>query len=156
MEASALFDLVKRNFRYLLEECEFSAISEEKLPHYDNAEMLFQAVDCRIRVGLDMGAVYVDVSSIASPDYWYDLATILAYLTQGRVRHWDFNIAPNADYDSKVEKQVQGMAEILRPYCAQIRELSRQGVLDQKRAELDDIGKQLANEWFDKLTSKHK
>jgi hypothetical protein len=140
MDAPVFFDLVKSNFRYLVEECDFSVISEEKLPYFDNAEIVFQAVDCRIRVGLDRGDVYVQVSSISSPDYWYELATILAYLTEGRVRNWEYDLPSIIDhYDARIEKQVQGMAEILRPYCAQIRELSRQGILDQKRAELKDI-----------------
>jgi len=150
MEASTFFRLVKDNLQYLIEEYGFIVLKEEIYPRFDNVEIVFQSPDFRVRVARDKGDVLLHISSLVSPEYWYDLRTIVAYLTKGAVRGWDYDFSPDDDYDLKLEGEVKQDTGVLRLYCAQIRDLARQGILEQKRAEMHEIMTQLIREWFEK------
>ncbi len=140
MTEPTFFDQVKKHFHYLIEQYGFSVIHEEVFPSFDNAEVVFQSQDCRIRVLRERGEIYVDASPLPPIDYWVDLASIVKFLTQG-TESWQYEHI-GGDYESRIEWQLVRVAEKLRPYIMQVCELFRKEVFERKRSELEEFKQQ--------------
>lgn len=137
MERLTFFDQVRKHFRYLVDEYEFSVVSEETYPHFDNVAVVLLSENCRIRVSMDRSEVYISVAPLSPfKEYWLDLGTIIEYLTQGGDNSWDFEIPHYDDYDARIEWQVAKLADILRPYCDRICGLFRKEVHEQEMEKL--------------------
>lgn len=135
MTRTTFFDQVKKHFHYLLDEYGFSLVHEEVFPSFDNAELVFQSRDCRIRVLRERGEIYVDASPLPPTDYWVDLATIVGFLTQG-IDAWQYEYI-SGDYEFRIERQLAKTADKLRSYIGQICELFRDENFAQRRSELE-------------------
>lgn len=147
MERIMFFDLIEHYFQYLINDYGFSVIAKEVYPNFDNAEMILQSNGCRIRVLRERGQVFVDVGPLPPRNNWYDLATLIAYLTRG-ANTWEYKIPDHGDYEYKVEWQVMRLADILRPYCAQICKLFHKGIMEQTCTELKEfMDQQFRKKW---------
>jgi len=151
MTQPTFFDQVKKHFHYLIEQYGFSVIHEEVFPSFDNAEVVFQSHDCRIRVLRERGEIYVDASPLPPTDYWVDLVSIIRFLTQG-TDTWQYEHI-SGDYEFRIEWQLARVADKLRPYIRQICELFRNEVFARKRSELEEFKhQQFVEKWGKYLT----
>lgn len=155
MKHSRFFDQVEKHFDYLVDEYEFVVVSRETYPPFDNAEVVLQSKECRIRVVRDRGEVYVSAAPLPpSEECWFDLGIIIDYLTQGGDNSWDFKIPRQDDYDTRIEWQIRKLAAILRVYCARICELFSKDVFAKTCAELKEFMAQRFTARWGQHTSK--
>jgi hypothetical protein len=150
MNFSLIFDQVEKHFRYLIDEYGFSVVSKKLYDSFDNAIIVLQSKECRIRVIRERGLVLLDVAPVSSPEETYGLATLIAYLTKEAEPLNDE--VPDYDYDDDddpgSERQVERLARSLQRYYPQIRELFRKETFDKERADLKDlINLRIKNRW---------
>jgi hypothetical protein len=139
MKIPALYEQIRTSFRYLVDEHGFVVAREETLPHYADAQVVFQSADCCFAVVRDMDVIYVNVSSAVSPESWWPLQTVVEYMTKERPTDWYDEFPADADVDTKEKWLIDRLAEVLRPYCTAICELVRQGDLEQHASDLRKI-----------------
>lgn len=152
MMDTSFFDQVRKHFRYLVDEFGFSIAREEKFPHFDFAEVVLQSKDCQIRLSREKGDVFLHISPLLPSQYWISLGTVIAYLSQETDNSWKYweNRPGNLDnYDSRIEWELGQLAQVLRPYVAQICALFRRESFEQKKAELIAMAHKLAEEWWE-------
>jgi len=141
IERVAFFDQVKKHFRYLIDDYGFSVVYErydEKV--FGNCIVVFQSKDCRIRVVLDRGDIFVQIGPLSAPavwspassHLWFDLGTIIAFLTQEAKAdraEW-FYIPPDEplDHDARIDWQLNKLADTLQSYGKQILSLFTEGI----------------------------
>jgi len=154
MHNSLFFDQVEQHFRYLVDEYGFSVICRERYESFDNAEVIIQSRDCRIRILREKGQVFVDAAPLPPSEDWFDLTEITAYLSQG-ADSWKYETPDRGDYDSRIEWQVKRLADILRSYLPQICELFRKGIFEQKLAKLLEFRNQQFKERWGQYVRKN-
>jgi hypothetical protein len=140
MPAPDFFAQVKKHFRYLFDEYGFSVVSEEITNHMDVCEILLQSKEWRIRIGREIGDVFVHVSPSSTPDIWFDLGDVITFLDPESEEAKKLWFAPepdrSTDYATRIHLQLRWDADKLRPYCDGIKHLFREDVFKQKQAEL--------------------
>jgi hypothetical protein len=141
---SSIFDYVEKYFRYLIDEHGFSVISKKLYDSFDNATIILQSNGFRILVVRERGYVGLAIAPLSSPLEWYDLGTLIPYLTK-ETEQLDDEPPDSADYDARIEWTVERLASALRRYYPQIRELFRDETFDEKRADLKNF-KELISE----------
>lgn len=137
--SARFFNQVKKHFQYLIDQYGFSVVREQRFPHFDYAEVVFQSQECRISVFREKGVILVFISPPAPlEEHWVDLGTVITYLSHGTDDSWNFRI-PDLEYNARVEWQLATLSRILRPYCAQLGDLFRPENFAQKKSELQAL-----------------
>ena len=112
---STFAKLTERRFQFLRDHG-FRVTRRIVYPSFDNAEVVLDSNRCRIRVSRDRGTVDVDLASPAPSEIWFDLATVVYYLSGGSEKVWDYRLPDLATYDQRIAWQLQRWADILDPY----------------------------------------
>lgn len=154
MESPRFFDQVKKQFRFLIDDFQFSISEELSFPNvFGNCLVLMQSKDCRIRVVLERGQVFIDVSplSTSAPDLsssWFDLMVIAAFVAQGSPQERlayaqpDDSLGPEA----RIDWQLSRLSGILRSNWENILDLFSQDTFEKKKQELADFRRKWAEE----------
>ncbi len=138
MSLSLFFDQVERHFRYLIDDCGFSVVKKKRYKSFDNAEIILHSKKCHIRVLRERGHISVDAGPALLIEEWYDLATLISYLTK-EAEQLKYKIPEYEDYDAEVEWQVERLAGILQTYYVQICELFHRETYNKKRVDLKNF-----------------
>lgn len=138
MNFRLIFDLIDEHFSYLIDGYGFSIVSKKLYDSSDYAKIVLQSKECRIRVLRERGEIFVDAGPLSAVEEWYDLATLIAYLTK-ETEQFEYKIPDYGDYDARVEWQLERLAAILQRYYTEICELFRRGTFDEKRADLKEF-----------------
>ncbi len=147
MKRPAFFDQVKKHFQFLIDDHGFAMLYERGPEGFGNCLVVLQSSDCRIIVALDRGQVFVYASPLSAPDDWFDLSTIIAFLTQGPgADKWEYQFPDTGFDDDYNERQLARLVGILKPYWNQIFRLFREDVFKQKRKELAEFIKKRSDE----------
>ena len=112
--------------------------------------IVLQSDDCRLRFFKDRGEVFIAASPHWSPPSWqagpwYDLAVIVAFLTQGKEK---LELEPKL---GEVEQQLIQLTTVLRLHCDEIVELFRSNTFQQKQSDLELFKDQLNDQFWDRL-----
>ncbi len=67
----------------------------------------------------EKGCILVDISPAALPEYWYDLATILTFLTGDEIPV-PYDTQDDADYETGIDHQLGYWAGILETHYPRI------------------------------------
>jgi len=144
METSSFFDLIEKHFLYLVDEDRFSVVKRKRYDSFDNTEIVLQSQECRIRVLRERGQVFVEAGPLLSTEEWYDLATLIAYLTR-ETEELNYEIPDYSDYDTRIEWQVKRLAGILKIHYVQICELFRKKTFNKDLKKF--INSRLKKRW---------
>ena len=137
MDFSLFSDQVEKHFRYLIDKHGFSVV-KKKLHDSQYAMIVLQSKECRIRVLREREDIFVDAGPRSSTEEWYDLGTLIAYLTRG-TEQVEFEVPDYDDYDARIEWQVERLVGILQRYHTQICDLFRKETFDKERDDLKDF-----------------
>ena len=138
VDFSLIFDQVEKHFRYFIDERGFSIVSKKLHDSFDNTTIVLQSEEFRILVMRERGFVGAAIAPLSSPNAWYGLGTLIPYLTKEAEQLNLNDEAPDdADYDARIEWIVERLASTLRKYYPQIRELFRDEIFAEKRADLE-------------------
>jgi hypothetical protein len=137
MDFSLFCDQVEKHFRYLIDKHGFSVVKKKP---YDSqyAMIVLQSKECRIRVLREREDIFVHAGPPSATEEWYDLGTLIAYLTRG-TEQVEFEVPDYDDYNARIEWQVKRLADIFHTYYIQICDLFRKETFDKERADLKDF-----------------
>ena len=108
-------ELAERRFHFLKDRG-FHVTRRIVYPSFDNAEVVYDSSRCRIRLSRDRSIVDVDLASPAPSEVWFDLGTVIYYLTDGHDRTWDFDVPDLDRGEQRTDWQLGRLAEILMSY----------------------------------------
>ena len=146
--SSTIVDQIKKHFDYLFIEYGFQIISETHFESFGNWAIVLQSDACRLRFFNDRGEVFIAASPLWSPPSWqagpwYDLASIVAFLTQGKEK---LELEPKL---GEIEQQLMQATEVFRIYCDQIIESFREDTFQKNQSELELFKDQLDEQYWD-------
>jgi hypothetical protein len=155
MVSVLFFNQVEKYFHYLVDEYGFSVVEKKQHDSFDNAKVVLRSEECCIRVTREKGYVEVGAGP-SSEEIWYDLPTLVAYLTEGdeELQYDVPDYDDDFDYDARIEWQLKKLASILPKYLGRICELFRGDNFDRKRAELKDFLRSRFEKWATQLMRK--
>jgi len=119
-------------------------VKRKRYDSFDNTEIVLQSQECRIRVLRERGQVFVEAGPLLSTEEWYDLATLIAYLTR-ETEELNYEIPDYSDYDTRIEWQVKRLAGILKIHYVQICELFRKKTFNKDLKKF--INSRLKKRW---------
>jgi hypothetical protein len=159
MERPIFFDQVKQHLQFLIDDYQFSVIEERYYPDaFGDCLVLMQSRDCRVSVGLDRGAVFVKVGSLAaadldSPNSWFDIMNVTAFVTQGSPQEpLAYELPDDAlDPAAKTDWQLSRLSKILQLNWENILHLFSHDVFEKKQQELVDFGRKRLEERLKQL-----
>ena len=146
--ASLFFDQVEKHFRYLIDDYGFSVVRKKQYDSFDNAKIVLKSKECCVRVTRERGYVEIDAGP-PSGEIWYDLATLVAYLSKEteELRYDIPDYGDDFDYDARIEWQVKKLSSIFPKYYLQICELFCGETFEEKRMELKNFGRMRFEKW---------
>jgi hypothetical protein len=142
MNDKEFFHLVQKHFGYLVSDQGFEVVQRETFRHFDNAQVVFQSENCRIRVLVDRGEVYVDAAPLPPVEHcWIDLGTLIAFLKNDDLDNsYDIEIPHQGDRIARLEAQIQQLAALLLDHCSQICSLFSREASDRLCTRLKEFG----------------
>jgi hypothetical protein len=163
MDKEDFSSLVEKHFGFLVREYGFSIEYSKKVePHnglsHDDFDLVMQSTESRIRIATEMGTVIIDFAPAHIEKYsqireWYDLSSIVSYLTQGPHQ---VNIClsypePVGD-KSRIEKQFIRLNKVSKPYWPKILDMFRRDNFIEKEQDLDKFMKERAEKRWGKVS----
>ncbi|MGI6379804.1 MAG: hypothetical protein ACOX2R_03330 [Anaerolineae bacterium] len=112
---STFAELVERRFQFLKDRG-FHVTRRIVYPSHDDAEVVYDSSRCRIRLFRDRSIVDVDLASPIPSGVWFDLGTVIYYLTDGQDQTWDFPVPAMESNEQRSDWQLRRLAEVLTPY----------------------------------------
>jgi hypothetical protein len=155
MKQSSLKTLVENYFGFLLKDYGFRVIHQEEYPeHQGNALVVLESNTCRVRFTTERGQVFMDLGPRdaptrwrdTTPNVWFDLMTVIAFLTNG---------AQRLQYDTgALDAQMQRLSKLFQPYAKQAFDLFAAGNFKKNQATLAQFGDKMAMERWGKYMSR--
>lgn len=113
-------ELVKQQFRFLIEQYGFSVVDEDKNPRIFGGRLVqFRSETTVVIVTDDQGSVTVDVGPVSEPRIaQYDLINIVSFLAPAEKMSSQINPPELARQPEKrIRYQVEKFASLLKQYC---------------------------------------
>jgi hypothetical protein len=148
------FSQVRKHFQFLVDEHGFSVEREVNGGRY--LMVVFQQTEsshpniCRIRMPYQERRVQVDVAPLLSPEDWFDLATIIQYLTPEAEGRWAYDEV----YDPKPGKQLKNLAGVVRVHIGAILQLFEKETFARERPGLLACRKRRAAEGLARIDAR--
>ncbi len=147
MDPQIFIALIQNHLPYLFRQYGFNVIHQEYYPeHSGNALVVLQARDARVRFIYERGQVFIDVGPLtapqewkdSTPNQWFDLVTLTAFLSQGQDR-WQYGTG-------EVDAQLQTLSAKFKPYADRIFDLFKPANFLKTQKELIAYADKLAQE----------
>lgn len=144
MPNDEFFHLVQKHFGYLTSELGFRVMHKQSTDHFDNEQVVYQSVCCRIRVSVDRGEVYVEVAPLPPEEQcWIELSTMIAFLRDNYTdTSCDIEVPRGGRRATRLERQIQPLAALLAQYCSEMCSLFSTRASEQLCPELTSFGLQ--------------
>lgn len=160
MTMKRLSELVEDSFGWLLDEFGFTLIHEESYPQdYGNSIVVLESSECRLRIVLERGQVFVEVGPLhapldwatQAPGLWFDITDVIPFMTHEDIE-WQY---PLRDGDPAISSspmdQMKGISTALRPFMRNTIHLLSPGVFEDRQMELIQFRKRRTAEWLTSL-----
>jgi hypothetical protein len=109
--SETLLSLVESNLLPGVDSLGMSVLTHEESGSFDNALVVLQAGDIRIRIVRERSQVFVDFGSSGEPAVWFDSAVVMEYFGLSETAGW---------HDRDGIGVLRGLAEFLRVFQGEL------------------------------------
>lgn len=131
-------DEVRAALAALMEQWQFRLVETAQSRSFDNAFVVLQSDDVRMRIVRDRSQVFVDFASSTEPETWFDLDILLRLLKSALPHVGALQAARN----------VADAAERIKKYYPEIRELFSASRFDENKVRLHALKRARTRERF--------
>jgi hypothetical protein len=134
-----LLRLVQTELLPQIEKHGFKVTTSEASDSFDNASVVLQAPELRLRVVRERSQVFADIGPVAEPSTWFDSAVVMD----------DLGLSSNAGFhDRDQQKVLQGLASFLNAMWGELRARFASDRLAKTKQELQRLKEIRAQRMF--------